>query len=279
MINFDLKNTLFSGQSFCWRKEDSFYAAVLNNKLYRINENSEITDPYLRKYLDMDFDYKNALLKISEMDEKFKEMIKVCGEIHILKQDLWETVFSFILSQNNNIKRIEGLYDSFSRNFGNEVEKGYFTFPRPNQLKTLNEKDLRDLKVGFRAPYLLDAIQQSDKILNLNGKAFDEIDRTLMSIKGIGPKVSSCIRLFSFHDLNAFPKDVWIKKVMKNEFEDKTEKDFFPFAGLAQQYMFHYARMGPINRPLGTLPSTPDSADSAPGYRCMPPTTTWEGRS
>ncbi len=244
MIDFDLKNTLFSGQSFCWRKEDSFYVAVLNNKLFRINENSSITDPYLRKYLDMDFDYQKALLEIRKMDSKFDDMIEVCGELHILRQDLWETVFSFILSQNNNIKRIEGLYDSFSRNFGNEVEKGYFSFPRPSQLKNLCESELRDLRVGFRAPYLLDAIQQSDKILNLENKNFEEIERTLLSIKGIGPKVSSCIRLFAFHHLNAFPKDVWIKKVMKNEFNGKTEESFYPYAGLAQQYMFHYARMG-----------------------------------
>lgn len=244
MINFDLKNTLFSGQSFCWRKEENYYVSVLNNKLYKINEESIIDDPYLRNYLDMNFDYPKALSEIRLMDPKFNNMIDVCGELHIMNQDLWETIFSFILSQNNNIKRIEGLYDSFSRNFGNEIEKGYFSFPRPEQLKSLTENELRDLKVGFRAPYILDAIQNSDKLLNLDNSDYDEVDKTLQSIKGIGPKVSSCIRLFAFHQINAFPKDVWIKKVMSTEFKGKSEKDFYPFAGLAQQYMFHYARLG-----------------------------------
>lgn len=247
MIDFDLENTLFSGQSFCWKKENDNYVAVLNNQVYRINNNSTIEDKFLRNYLDMDFDYNTALNEIKKIDVKFIDIIDKCKEIHILKQDLWETIFSFILSQNNNIKRIEGLYDIFSKNFGNEVEKGYFTFPRPQQLEHLTEQDLRDLKVGFRAPYILDAIQNSDKLLEIQDLSSKESDDVLQSIKGIGPKVSSCIRLFALHQLNSFPKDVWIKKVMKKEFPSLSENDFYPFAGIAQQYMFHYARLGYFN--------------------------------
>lgn len=244
MIDFDLDSTLFSGQSFCWRKNNDNYEAVLNNKIYVINKNSTVDDVFLKSYLDMDYDYKSALLAIKKMDPLFDDMIKKCGEVHILNQDLWEVVISFILSQNNNIKRIEGLYDSLSRNFGTEIEKGYYSFPRPNQLKHLCEQDLRDLKVGFRAPYILDAIQNSDKIFEIETRCDVDIEIRLKSIKGIGDKVASCIRLFALHDFNSFPKDVWIKKVMKNYFPSKTEFDFFPYAGLAQQYMFHYARLG-----------------------------------
>ena len=245
MINFDLKNTLFCGQSFCWRVEENNYVGVLNNKVYRINENSDVEDPYLKQYLDMNFDYSKALATIKTMDDKFVDIIDKCNEIHILNQDLWETIISFILSQNNNIKRIEGLYDTLCRVYGTEIEKGYFSFPRPENMKNATEAELRELRVGFRAPYILDAIQKSDILLELTKETDDEkCDDILQSVKGIGPKVSACVRLFSLHNLNAFPKDVWIKKVMKNEFSDKTETDFFPLAGLAQQYMFHYARLG-----------------------------------
>ncbi|MGD1816504.1 MAG: DNA-3-methyladenine glycosylase family protein [Pleomorphochaeta sp.] len=245
MINFDLKNTLFCGQSFCWRVEKNNYVGVLNNKVYRINENSDVEDPYLKQYLDMNFDYPKALATIKTMDEKFVDIIDKCNEIHILNQDLWETIISFILSQNNNIKRIEGLYDTLCRVYGTEIEKGYYSFPRPENMKNATEAELRELRVGFRAPYILDAIQKSDILLELTKETDDEkCDDILQSVKGIGPKVSACVRLFSLHNLNAFPKDVWIKKVMKNEFSDKTEADFFPLAGLAQQYMFHYARLG-----------------------------------
>ncbi|MCY1152457.1 MAG: DNA glycosylase [Sphaerochaetaceae bacterium] len=244
MINFDLENTLFCGQSFCWRKEGEFYVAVLNNKVYRINEKSEIEDPFLIHYLDMDFDYQLALSKIRKMDPFLDEAVTKCNEIHILNQDLWETIIGFILSQNNNIKRIEGLYDTLCRTYGNEVEEGYFSFPRPHMLKDVTEEDLRNLKVGFRAPYILDAIKNAQVLLSIEDKDDREADEILQSVKGIGPKVSSCIRLFSLHRLNAFPKDVWIKKIMKLMFEGKDESIFYPYAGLAQQYLFHYARLG-----------------------------------
>ncbi len=245
MINFDLKNTLFCGQSFCWRVEGTNYVSVLNKKVYRINENSDINDPYLKNYLDMNFDYPLALSQIKIMDEKFVDIIDKCNEIHILNQDLWETIIGFILSQNNNIKRIEGLYDTLCRTYGTEIEKGYYSFPRPENMKNATESELRDLRVGFRAPYILDAIQKSDILLELDKEVDDDkCDTVLQSVKGIGPKVSACVRLFSLHNLDAFPKDVWIKKVMKNEFSDKSEADFSPLAGLAQQYMFHYARLG-----------------------------------
>ena len=244
MVNFDLENTLFCGQCFCWRREGDNYVAVLNHKVYRINQNSDIQDSFLTNYLDMNYDYKAALTKIRTMDSLLNTAIDKCNELHILNQDLWETIICFILSQNNNIKRIEGLYDSFCKNYGDEVETGYFCFPTPDQLKNVSEKDLRDMKVGFRAPYIFDAIKHSQELLSIGEKSDNEADKILQSIKGIGPKVSACIRLFSLHHLNVFPKDVWIKKIMRVKFENMDESIFYPLAGLAQQYLFHYARLG-----------------------------------
>ena len=185
MINFDLENTLFCGQSFCWRREVENYVAVLNNKVYRINNKSNISDPYLINYLDMKFNYNEVLNKMKSMDSVLKQAVETCNEIHILNQDLWETIICFILSQNNNIKRIEGIYDTLCKTYGNEVEKGYFTFPRPEQMKNVSEKELRDLKVGFRAPYILDAINNSDLLLTIDKMDSQETDIILKKIKGI----------------------------------------------------------------------------------------------
>jgi len=175
------------------------------------------------------------------MDPLLKMAVAEQGPLHILNQDLWETIIGFILSQNNNIKRIMGLYDMLSLSYGTAVEGGY-TFPTPSQMKGVTETELRELRLGFRAGYVLDAIQRSDELLSLKDKSFDEADAVLQKTKGIGPKVSACIRLFGLHDLSAFPQDVWIKRVMNEYFQGKDETLFAPYQGLTQQYLFTWIR-------------------------------------
>lgn len=242
-MDLKVENTLFCGQSFSWRHcEDNKYRAAINNKVYTVQEGQQNFEPFMNHYLDNDYDYELALKEISKMDPILKTAIDECGEIHILNQDLWETTFGFILSQNNNIKRIEGLYDRMCRTFGKQIEDDYYTFPRPADFNDVTESDLRNLGVGFRASYLLDAIKRSDDILSIKDETDANADKILQATRGIGPKVSACIRLFGLHNLEVFPKDVWIKKVMKTWFPGKDEFFFEPYQGLAQQYLFLYAR-------------------------------------
>lgn len=242
-MKFEIENTLFCGQSFSWRKcSDGNFRAVLGNKIRCVKEGQSEFDPFMVHYLDNEFDYKGTLQEISKIDPILNNAIKECGEIHILNQDLWETVIGFILSQNNNIKRIEGLYDRMSKTFGNKIEEDYYSFPRPSQLRNVSESDLRSLGVGFRASYLLDAIKRSDDILSIADLSDEKADKILQDTKGIGPKVSACIRLFGLHNMEVFPKDVWIKRVMSTWFPGKDEYYFKPYQGLSQQYLFLYAR-------------------------------------
>ncbi|MBK5200982.1 MAG: DNA lyase [Spirochaetaceae bacterium] len=242
-MKFELENTLFCGQSFSWRKcDDGNFKAVLENKIHCVIEGQSEFDPFMTHYLDNEFDYNGTLQEITKLDPILNSAIKECGEIHILNQDLWETVIGFMLSQNNNIKRIEGLYDKMSKTFGSKIEDGYYSFPRPEQLKNVTEYDLRSLGVGFRAPYLLDAIKRSDDILSVVNLSDEKADKILQDTKGIGPKVSACIRLFGLHNMEVFPKDVWIKRVMSTWFPGKDEDYFKPYQGLSQQYLFLYAR-------------------------------------
>lgn len=242
-MNFQLENTIFCGQSFCWRKaSNNNFEAVLNNKIYSVNQNSNLDDEFLMNYFDVDYDYKNTLESIKKMDPILEKAVDACGELHILNQDLWETTIGFILSQNNNIKRIEGLYDRLSKAYGTKIDESHYAFPRPEQLKGVTKQELHDLGVGFRDSYILAAVERSDDILSIKDLSDEKADKILQATKGIGPKVSACIRLFGLHNFEVFPKDVWIKKVMNTWFPDETEKKFAPYQGLAQQYLFHYAR-------------------------------------
>jgi len=238
-----IENTLFCGQSFSWRhNDDSTFSAVLENEIHTIKEGQSEFSPFLNSYLDNEYNYKDAMIEMSKIDPILKNAIDECGELHILNQDLWETVFGFILSQNNNIKRIEGLYDRTARTFGTKIKDDYYSFPRPSQLKGVTEKDLRELGVGFRASYLLDAINRADDILSIDQMSDEKADKILQDTRGIGPKVSACIRLFGLHNFEVFPKDVWVKKIMKTWFPGKDESYFAPYQGLAQEYLFLYAR-------------------------------------
>ncbi|MCH3915986.1 MAG: DNA lyase [Spirochaetia bacterium] len=244
-MDFHLEHTLFCGQCFCWRKERNGWCAVLEGELRHICQHDEPEEgSFLYRYLDFDFDYVKALSEISQMDPILKKAVGQLGEIHILRQDLWETIIGFILSQNNNIKRIEGLYDRLSFAYGTDVGEGFHAFPRPEQMSHVSEHELRELGLGFRAGYVLDAVDRSDKLLGIAGLEADEVDEVLRKTRGIGPKVSACIRLFGLHDLSAFPRDVWINRVMGCWFPDRETSCFAPYQGLVQQYLFAFARAG-----------------------------------
>ena len=154
------------GQTFSWSEEsDGLFSAVLNEKVYRIRSLDDAADePYLRSYFDLDYDYEKAMREISAKDAILKEAVEKVGMLRLLKQDHFIATISFILSQNNNIKRIKGLYDRLSRNYGHEVEPGYFSFPTKDELKNVSIEDYRALGCGFRAPFLVDAVAKADML-------------------------------------------------------------------------------------------------------------------
>ena len=149
---------------------------------------------------------------------------------------------SFILSQNNNIKRITGLYNRLSERYGHEVEEGRYSFPTADELKAATEDELRAIGTGFRAPFIIDAVEKADILDTLDSLSFDEAMEKLQTIKGIGPKVASCILIFSYQRREGFPMDVWMKKVMKEYYPDKTPEYFHPYEALSQQYLFSWIR-------------------------------------
>ncbi|MCH5211631.1 MAG: DNA-3-methyladenine glycosylase 2 family protein [Oscillospiraceae bacterium] len=214
-----------------------------------------------KDYLDLDCDYGRLKMQLtSGGDPIMAEAVKYGEGIRILRQDLWETMISFIISASNNIPRIKKIIELLCANFGDAHEyegKTYYSFPSPQRIALLTLEDLSVIRAGFRDKYILNCAKKvcSGEIDLDHIRSLDTIQakKSLMSIYGIGNKVSDCILLFGLSRSDSFPIDVWIKRVMEycyfgNEpqtiktIADFADERFGELGGIAQQYLFFYAR-------------------------------------
>lgn len=252
---FDLPHTLDCGQAFRWKEKNGIWQGVAFGKFLELekledgtvvlfNTTTEDFENIWRDYFDLDRDYKK-IVEILSVNETLKKACEYSYGIRILNQEPFETLCSFIISQNNNIKRIKGIIERLCENFGEE-KNGYYTFPSAEKMATLTLEDLAPLRSGFRAKYLLDAANKVTSgevdLNNLRNMPLDDARAELMKIVGVGPKVADCCLLFSHKQVKAFPKDVWIKRAMETLFGGDLPKEAEDFAGIAQQYIFFYAR-------------------------------------
>jgi N-glycosylase/DNA lyase len=192
---------------------------------------------------------------------KIKELIKSANDpyltaavdygygIRMLKQDLWEVVASFIISQRNNILRI--------KNTVAKLRDGD-RFPSPDVIAQYSEQDLRDLGLGYRARYLKNvsaAVANGDLNLDeLKTMNYPDAIAFLKRFDGIGDKVANCVALFGLHKIEAFPVDVWIKLVIDERYGGRFDASRFSgYAGIVQQYMFFYERFLYASRRCGNL--------------------------
>ena len=217
-----------------------------------------------RPYLDLDRDYGAIKNKLSESDNVMAKAIQGGSGIRILRQELWETMVSFIISQNNNIPRIKGCIENLSRLFGRPAGEyrgtEYFNVPSAEVMANLTAGDLAPCRLGYRAPYLVETARQVMAKGGIEAVAAEleaaatpeEACRYLMEFQGVGPKVASCIALFGLGRLEAFPIDVWVRRVMNRLYgiDEKDIKGMNAYAaehfgengGIAQQYLFYYIR-------------------------------------
>ena len=252
---FSIEDTLDCGQAFRWQSDDARHwrgiAAGRHLEIYKENDrvvlkNTSESDfeGFWRKYFDIDRNYAEIVDKISS-DPVLKSASEVGRGIRILKQEPWEAVCSFIISQNNNIPRIKGIITRLCENFGEKCEGGY-TFPTAEKIAALSLQDLEILRSGFRAKYILDGAKKyangeiNEDIL-YNGD-IESARCELEKIKGVGPKVADCVLLFGYGRIEAFPRDVWIKRAMEKLFDGKLPEVAIGYEGIVQQYLFHYAR-------------------------------------
>ncbi len=279
--NFDVNKIFDCGQCFRFdkvaqSKHECEFSGIAFGKfvsfaqdgqaLYIYNTNEEEYETIWRHFLSLDVDYNHIeddILSRSD-NPSLRKAVEFGRGIRILSQDPWEAVCSFIISQNNNIPRIKKIIEALSEKCGTRVylPNGYeshlsglsslCSFPTPEAILELGVDGLLALKTGFRAKYIYDAAEKAvsgelDYGFIQSLSTADAI-KSLCNVKGIGPKVASCALLFGFEKYDAFPIDVWIKKVIAKYFTDNINS-FDPnslgeYAGIAQQYLFYYERYG-----------------------------------
>lgn len=261
-----LADTLDCGQCFRWETKDGctfrgchagHFLTVsqepcgdpcAQSEILFHNVSREEFDAVWRPYFDLDTDY-HAMQQVFRSDPTLALACDYAGGIRILRQEPWEALCSFIISQNNNIPRIKGIIARLCETFGDRAEKG-FTFPRPDRIALLTLDDLAPLRTGFRAKYILDAARKVASgeidLLTVASMPTDEARKVLQTIHGVGPKVAECALLFGFYRREAFPVDTWIKKVMKVYYPEGFPDFAVPNGGVAQQYLFHYVRSHPL---------------------------------
>ncbi len=266
--SFHIQEILECGQCFRFEKisNDAYDIMAHRKKITVTQQQDHIVFESVTKqefetiwmhYFDFDTDYRQVKATLWEKDLVIRDAIEYAPGIRILNQDPWECLLSFIISQNNRIPRIKQIIQNISEKYGDNGT----CFPTPMQMAGLCEEELKLCKTGFRAAYMIDAAQKvSTSALDLNGlNALEttEARKQLMTVKGIGPKVSDCILLFAFGRREVFPTDVWVKRVMEHFYFHGNEtsiehihelayKKFGEQAGIAQQYLFHYARCNAI---------------------------------
>lgn len=257
VLNFVLSETLDCGQAFRWQEtEEGLWQGVAFGRFLKIGSKNGVITLYntseddfnliWKDYFDLDRDYGKILSVLSQND-----VLKTAGEfasgIRILRQEPWEALCSFIISQNNNIPRIKGIIDRLCENFGEEIAEGIYSFPTAERIASLSLDELAVLRSGFRAKYILDAakkIASKEIVLEaLRELALEDARAELVKIYGVGEKVADCTLLFGLSHIDAFPKDVWIKRAVSKLFNGTLPECAKEYAGVAQQYIFHYARM------------------------------------
>lgn len=255
--NFDLGQTFDCGQCFRFKQisENKFQTVAYKKVLKIIQNENEIIfentsksdfENIWKNYFDLETDYGVIWKELSRISPVLSAAYEFAPGIRILRQEPWETLCSYIISQNNNIPRIKKIIAKFCELFGARINENEFSFPSAERVATLKLEDLAPIKSGFRAKYILDAAKKvSSKEINLEdigSLPLDDAMKILMKINGVGPKVASCVLLYGFHRFEAFPMDVWMKKVMNTFFQNKNIEIFGKYAGIAQQYLYNYSR-------------------------------------
>lgn len=256
---FSLPQTLDCGQAFRWEKtEDNKWHGVVKDTPLTVyetadgivfeNTDEEKFNTIWKDYFDFDTDYEKIRESFSG-DLYLSRAMDFCGGIRLLKQEPWEALCSFIISQNNNIPRIKGIISRLCEAFGDNLGNGDFSFPDAERLANMTPEELAPLRAGFRAKYIVDAARKVASgevpLYELEKLPLEEGLNSLMKITGVGPKVASCALLYGCDKKDAFPIDVWVKKILKELYPDGFPFEDSPYKGVAQQYLFHYRRFSP----------------------------------
>ena len=265
----DLRLTLIdSAQCFRWKEQDGWFGGVVDGEPVWLRWEGDALSAEggnverLRDYLDLDRDYGALATEYRDVDVACRAL-KLYPGLRVMNQDPWDALASFILSANNNVIRIRRLCEGLAERYGKcfVTERGMlYALPSPQKLAACSEEDLRDLGMGYRAPYLIRTAR-----MVVDGFPLNELCRMeygvaharLLELAGVGDKVADCVLLFGCRHSSAFPVDTWVEKLLTEWFgiagkrrrkaADAARALLGDHAGLIQQFLFHAARTGDIS--------------------------------
>jgi len=257
--SFSAAEILDCGQCFRWENtaENTWRGVAFGRVCTLVEEEGALYFPHASveefkrvwfDYFDFGRDY-NEIKALLCQDKNAARAVDFCPGMRVLRQEPWEALCSFIISQNNNIKRIRGIVARLCEFFGEPLGDGLYAFPAPQRLTGLQKEDLEPLRCGFRAEYILHAAQmvaggdidlQAMYTMNL-----DSAREQLRRIRGVGPKVAECALLYGMGRVECVPVDVWISRVLERMYPQGLPSEMASVGGIAQQYLFHYARHSP----------------------------------
>lgn len=270
--DYDLGSTLNSGQAFRWLQDGNGWQGVIGKHWVFLLQTAggvaartarPVTDwSWLSRYLQTEANLDTVLSSFPK-DPPMQMAVRQCRGLRLLRQDTWECLISFICSSNKQIVQIRQILAALCERYGQPVpvppgHSPAFAFPGPERLAECTEAELRECRMGFRAPHVRNAALQvaSGKLrLDLLAKLpLPAARETLVQLPGVGLKIADCVLLFSGTHPTAFPIDVWIRRALTRlyfprrqpadrELREFAAKHFGPFAGYAQQYLFHYTRI------------------------------------
>ncbi|MBR2974489.1 MAG: 8-oxoguanine DNA glycosylase [Clostridia bacterium] len=257
--NFCVADTLECGQFFRYSKvDDATYRVYSLDKFALVVTKGDVVEiqtddvQYFYNFFALDVDYTPAIGRLNGYSQFLSDAIEYGKGIRILRQDLVETIFCFIISANNNIKRIQGIVERLCAKYGAKTDNGY-AFPTLEALANATEADLKAIGAGYRAGYIVNtakALATMD-LSTLANMSTNKARQALLALSGVGPKVTDCILLFGLNKGDVFPVDTWIKKVYHTYFEkghpdnqiaDYLVSLFGDDSGLCQQYLFYFQR-------------------------------------
>lgn len=257
--NFSLKQIGESGQ--CFRLEEigeeqyslvafgRYLEAEQRGKEIRFSCREKEFEEIWKEYFDLDTDYGAVIHSVNEKDAYLCQAVSEGAGLRILRQDLWEMIISFIISQQNNIRRIRKCIDQLCRRYGekkiSETGKEFFAFPEPEALAKASLAELYDCGLGYRSRYISQTARsvtqgevELDKVRRMD---YEQARSELLGLCGVGEKVADCICLFALHHMDAFPRDVHINRVLAEQYPMGFPfESYRGYSGIIQQYIFYY---------------------------------------
>lgn len=263
ITNFSLEQIARSGQCFRMsRREDGFFDIISGSRWMGARQSGETCEflcteeefsEFWEDYFDLKQDYGEYISRIDKEDVYLNAAVKLAGGVRILRQDIWEMIVSFLISQQNNIVRIRRCIENICEAYGNPVKNGrgevYFTFPEPEALAGLEEDALKACNLGYRSKYVVRAARSvaegSFDLEQLGTLPYEKAKEELLKLFGVGVKVADCICLFGLHHLEAFPVDTHISQALKKYYGDGFPMEKYRgIQGVIQQYIFYYELWG-----------------------------------